>query len=126
MIDSIEINRLFKSIYNKDSRVFRAPGRVNLIGEHTDYNDGFVMPVAIDFHTWVAASLRHDRKIKVYSENLSSNIEIDLDCRPPQPSKTWIDYIQGVAITLERAGFRLNGADMLISSEVPIGAGLSS
>lgn len=106
--------------------MFRAPGRVNLIGEHTDYNDGFVMPVAIDFSTWVAAAARPDRVLAVHSENFSETREFPLDDSGPQRQNDWSDYVRGVAIILERAGHRLRGANLLIRGAVPIGAGLSS
>jgi galactokinase len=108
------------------ARTFRAPGRVNLIGEHTDYNEGFVMPVAIGFSTFVTISARTDRKLSLVSENFSAEAEFDLDDPAPAPSGDWTDYPRGVAITLESAGYRLTGATLLIRGEVPIGAGLSS
>ncbi len=106
--------------------VYRAPGRVNLIGEHTDYNDGFAMPAAIEFYCWVAVGAREDRKLSIYSEEFSAAAEADLSSAALQPSKTWSDYPVGVALQLEQAGFRLRGANLLIESEVPMGAGLSS
>lgn len=115
----------FKEMYGREPRVFRAPGRVNLIGEHTDYNDGFVLPAAIGFATSVAAAKRDDRTIRVASLNFdggsSFNLD-DTDCR----LEGWARYVQGVALILEREGFHLSGADLLISSDIPIGAGLSS
>jgi galactokinase len=107
-------------------RVFRAPGRVNLIGEHTDYNDGFVMPAAIDFSTRVAIQPRTDRIISAFSENFSESVEFDLDDPEPKPVGHWSDYVRGIAVTLEQAGHRLQGASIHIRGEVPIGAGLSS
>lgn len=107
-------------------RVFRAPGRVNLIGEHTDYNDGFVMPAAIDFSTWVTIQPREDRIISAFSENFSESVEFDLDDPEPKPVGHWSDYVRGIAVTLEQAGHRLQGASIHIRGEVPIGAGLSS
>jgi galactokinase len=116
----------FRARFGEDPRVFRAPGRVNLIGEHTDYNDGFAMPAAIEFYCWVAVGPRQDRKLNIYSEEFSATAEADLDSVAQQPSKTWSDYPVGVALQLERAGFKLRGANLLIESEVPMGAGLSS
>jgi len=108
-------------------RTFRAPGRVNLIGEHTDYNEGFVMPAAIGFSTFVTVSPRDDdRKVSLFSENLSDEVEFDLDDPNLQATGHWSDYPKGVAVTLERAGYRLKGAKLRIRSEVPIGSGLSS
>jgi len=115
----------FKNRYGRVARIYRAPGRVNLIGEHTDYNEGFVMPAAIDLSTWVAVAPRSDRKICVYSENLSEAREVLLD-GGPTPGSHWSDYVFGVAAVLEQSGHRLSGADLLVHSEVPIGAGLSS
>jgi len=108
------------------SRMFRAPGRVNLIGEHTDYNDGFVMPAAIGFSTWVTSAPRDDRTVSVFSENFSEKIEFSLDDQDPRAQGHWSDYVKGVAITLERAEHRLRGAELRIRGEVPIGSGLSS
>ena len=116
----------FRARFGGTPRIYRAPGRVNLIGEHTDYNDGFAMPAAIEFYCWVAASAREDRRLIIYSEEFSAAAEADLSSGALQPSKTWSDYPVGVALQLEQAGFRVRGANLLIESEVPIGAGLSS
>jgi len=107
------------------TRIYRAPGRVNLIGEHTDYNDGFVMPVAIDRGTTASMTPRADRRI-VARSGRSATLTIDLEDAQPRASGNWIEYIRGVAATLERAGYRLEGADLEIESDVPTGAGLSS
>jgi galactokinase len=116
----------YLSRYGRPARIFRAPGRVNLIGEHTDYNDGFVMPAAIDFYTWVAFAPREDRKLVAYSENVAEVADFDLDEPSPRPRHHWSDYVFGVAVILEQAGERLRGADLLILGDVPLGAGLSS
>jgi galactokinase len=108
------------------ARTFRAPGRVNLIGEHTDYNDGFVMPVAIELAASVEASPRSDARLVIYSENYSEGREFDLDDPEPRAQGLWTDYVLGVAVTLKRAGHRIAGANLRIRSDVPIGAGLSS
>ncbi|HLH08693.1 MAG TPA: galactokinase [Terriglobales bacterium] len=114
----------FEERFGATPRIFRAPGRVNLIGEHTDYNDGFVMPVAIQFSCWVAASARPDRKLVIHSENLNETATVNLaDARP---SRNWSDYVAGAAAIPDRSGYRLQGANLLIHSEVPMGAGLSS
>jgi galactokinase len=107
-------------------RTFRAPGRVNLIGEHTDYNDGFVMPAAIGFSTFVTVKPRDDRKLLVYSENFSEEVEFDLDEANPQARGHWSDYVHGVAVVLQQAGYTLSGATLRIRGKVPIGSGLSS
>jgi galactokinase len=116
----------FRERYGTNARVFRAPGRVNLIGEHTDYNEGFVMPVAIELNVWIAIAPRDDRKLLVHSENFSESAEIDLDDRDPRPRNQWIDYLQGVVMMLEKARHSLRGANMLICGAVSIGSGLSS
>lgn len=106
--------------------VYRAPGRVNLIGEHTDYNDGFVFPAAIDLYTQVTITARDDRKLLIHTESFSDDIEVDLDDPRPIACGHWSDYVLGVALMLERAGYRLKGAELDVRSTVPIGAGLSS
>lgn len=116
----------FRALFGTDARIYRAPGRVNLIGEHTDYNDGFVMPAAIGFATWVAAAPRSDRTLVIHSENFAERIEFDLDGAIPKARHHWSDYVCGIAVTLEQSGYKLRGANLLIRGEVPIGAGLSS
>src|SRR4030095_9816416 len=110
---------------NRNIRTFRAPGRVNLIGEHTDYNDGFVMPAAIDFYTWARVSPREDRQIPNRSENYDDEVEVDLDSNITRRGR-WSDYPVGVAVMLEKSGYQLHGARLEIRGEVPIGSGLSS
>src|SRR5215208_2033919 len=107
-------------------RTFRAPGRVNLIGEHTDYNDGFVMPAALDFSTWVRVSPLEQHHLHIYSENFNEEVEVDLDDPNLAARGHWSDYPIGVAVEMERAGHRLRGASLQIRGEVPIGSGLSS
>jgi galactokinase len=116
----------FAHRFGRVPTVSRAPGRVNLIGEHTDYNDGFVMPAALEFATLTAASRRPDRRLQVYSMIMDETREFDLDSPPEGPSGDWSDYVVGVALMLERTGFSLSGADLVVWSDVPIGAGLSS
>lgn len=115
-----------QTLINNSPHTFRAPGRVNLIGEHTDYNDGFVMPAAIDRSVYVRVWSREDRKLAIRSENFSDQVEFDLDEPNPQPRGHWSDYVVGVAVMLERAGHRLRGAHLHIRGEVPLGSGLSS
>jgi galactokinase len=116
----------FRARFDGVPRVYRAPGRVNLIGEHTDYNDGFAMPAAIEFYCWVAVGAREDRILKLYSEEFSAAAEADLSSTTISPTKSWSDYPVGVALELQKAGFRVRGANVFIESEVPMGAGLSS
>src|SRR3984893_2321069 len=121
-----ELLTSFKSRFGTRASVYRAPGRVNLIGEHTDYNQGFVLPAAIGFSCWVAIAARDDRKLGLYSENFQEFEEADLDDLKIHATGKWTDYPLGVAWALEQAGYRLSGADLYILGEVPLGAGLSS
>jgi len=116
----------FREIFGTETRIFRAPGRVNLIGEHTDYNDGFVMPAAIGFYTWVAAARRSDNTVEAYSDHFDEKIALSLDSLAGPPRRHWSDFVRGVAATLQGAGHRLSGANLVIHGEVPLGAGLSS
>ncbi len=125
-MSATELVTEFEARFGGTPRLFRAPGRVNLIGEHTDYNDGFVMPAAIEFATWVAIGPRDDRRLVVHSANYAETREFDLDDLTPRAHNHWSDYVLGVAVTLERAGIRLRGGNLLIQGDVPIGAGLSS
>lgn len=116
----------FERVYAARPRVFRAPGRVNLIGEHTDYNDGFVMPAAVGFSTYVGIAPRPDRKLVLQSQEFPGCFEFDLDNLPQQRNQAWVDYVVGVATVLRRRGIRLEGANLLVNGNIPIGAGLSS
>jgi galactokinase len=116
----------FRQLYGKEPRLFSAPGRVNLIGEHTDYNEGFVLPMAADRRTYVAAASRDDRCFSVYSFNLEEDGQFELNKKISPPRKRWLAYIEGVARLLVEKGINLKGADIAISSELPMGAGLSS
>jgi galactokinase len=116
----------FKVRFGTAANIHRAPGRVNLIGEHTDYNDGFVLPAAIDFYCWAAVAPRRDRKLVIHSENFNETVEAGLDSLSPLEKKHWANYPLGVAWALAQAGKPLTGANLYISGEVPLGAGLSS
>jgi galactokinase len=116
----------FRSVFHGGAAVYRAPGRVNLIGEHTDYNDGFVLPAAIGFSCWTAIAPREDRKLVIHSENFGETAEGELGDLVPDPDSKWSNYPMGVAWALEESGKRLRGADVYISGDVPLGAGLSS
>ena len=105
--------------------VVRAPGRVNLIGEHTDYNDGFVLPLAIDRATWIALRPRPDRRVTVHALDFDASDTFDLDALTPQPG-SWADYVRGVAWALGQHGYLLGGWEGVMAGDVPIGAGLSS
>lgn len=106
----------------------QAPGRVNLIGEHTDYNDGFVLPCAINYQTVVAAAKRDDNRVRVVAIDYGNDTdEFDLTQDISfQPEKMWANYIRGVVKCLLGSGFQLGGVDIAVSGNVPQGAGLSS
>ncbi len=116
----------FQKLYGQQARIFRAPGRVNLIGEHTDYNEGFVMPVAMDLYTWVAAAARKDARVLVHSQNLREHAEMDLQHLNLHVHRHWSAYVLGVAASLRLSGADIGGANLLVEGKVPMGAGLSS
>ena len=120
------VARMFRQNYGSPIGVFRAPGRVNLIGEHTDYNDGFVMPAALGFSTYVAAGARDDRSISALSLDFEETATFDLDDPGSGPTGHWSDYVRGVAAVIRASGVQLSAANLVIKSDVPIGAGLSS
>jgi galactokinase len=107
-------------------RFFYAPGRVNLIGEHTDYNEGFVLPIAIGMGTMVVGVSRPDRHICVHSLNENETVAFSLDAQTARPPGHWLNYVEGVARSLEERGYHLRGANLLIESNIPVGSGLSS
>jgi galactokinase len=115
----------FSALFGGTPRVYRAPGRVNLIGEHTDYNDGFVLPAALELSAWVAATPRTDGRLVVQSDTVSERREWNLEPEP-RPGGGWGDYVLGVAVMLRREGHADGGATLLVASDVPLGAGLSS
>jgi galactokinase len=115
----------FSSHFNaKPTFIVRAPGRVNLIGEHTDYNDGFVLPMAIDRAIWLALRPRSDDKIRIISLDLKTESAFELHSLTRGDG--WIEYAKGVANELRKAGYQLNGFEAIMTGDVPRGAGLSS
>lgn len=125
-MDLLKFSHTFAALLGQAPRIFSAPGRVNLIGEHTDYGDGFVLPLAIDRRTYVGVCARFDRRISVRSLDFSDAYTFSLD-GPAQPRRgNWSDYCEGMARLLESEGHPLRGASLLIGSDVPSGAGLSS
>ena len=106
--------------------VWSAPGRVNLIGEHTDYNQGLCLPMALPHRTSVAARLRADRTVRVWSVQSGELVTVDLDDVAPGAPSGWAAYVVGVFWALEQAGHRVAGADLAVDGRVPLGAGLSS
>ena len=118
----------FTRMFHRDPGVVvSAPGRVNLIGEHTDYNGGYVLPMAIPQRTWVAVSHGRDHQARAASRNLGGGDRIrEFTVGGEVPTKSWIDYVQGVTQALRRDHHALRGFDLAIVSDVPLGSGLSS
>jgi len=123
LIDKIEIT--FKKLYNVKPVIVRSPGRINLIGEHTDYNDGFVFPAAIDKEIILAIAANTDNKIRLHAIDENDFLEIDDDQVKPS-DKRWANYLLGVVDVLEKKGFNISGFDCVFGGNIPLGAGLSS
>jgi len=126
MHDPEALRSLHVSRFKAEPEIFAAPGRVNLIGEHTDYAEGFVMPAAIDFATLAAISPRTDGKIVVYSENFQEECTFEAAALPAEPSEHWSDYPLGVIAILAGEGHRMTGFSLSLYGDVPLGSGLSS
>ena len=118
------LKKIFKEKYSDEPLIVRSPGRVNIIGEHTDYNEGFVLPAAIDKAIYVAVSKRSDERIHLYSIDYHQSFEVEL--QDIQPTKNWATYILGVVHQLVERGHEVVGFNLAIDGDVPIGAGLSS
>lgn len=119
------LKQSFKSYFNSESEIIvRAPGRVNLIGEHTDYNDGFVLPMAIDHAVWLALRPRDDKTVRLFSLDLEADSAFELDSLTK--GSDWIEYPKSIAYELLKAGYELKGFDAVMTGDVPRGAGLSS
>jgi galactokinase len=122
------INRFRQQFQSTETpTLYRAPGRVNLIGEHTDYNLGFVFPIALEMACYIAIAPASHGKLRMYSRDFDKEFAIPVaDIPHAQASKQWSDYVVGVAQELVKAGMPVAACDMLIASEVPVGSGLSS
>jgi galactokinase len=119
------VKNRYQELFSEQPLVVRSPGRVNIIGEHTDYNEGFVLPAAIDKAAYVAIGRRDDDAIHLYAEELDERFESSLSTLAPS-DKGWPNYILGVADQFLKSGHQINGFNMVLSGDVPIGAGLSS
>ena len=117
----------FAKLYGTEpTRWFRAPGRVDLMGSHTDYNDGWVATMTVDRDTWLAIRPRADRRVRIATLNLSGSADFSLDAVEADPEVPWTDYVRGAAKVLSDEGVALAGFDGLLHSTVPFGSGLSS
>lgn len=119
------LKNTFKKLFNAEPILVRSPGRINIIGEHTDYNGGFVMPAAIDKAIYVAISKREDDEIHLFSESYQQ-FDISSINSLKKSENSWANYILGVADQLKERGHRLGGFNFYIDGDVPLGAGLSS
>lgn len=127
-----DLNKLWK-IFNEKytdtglvKGAFSAPGRVNLIGEHTDYNEGFVLPIAIGKKIIMLGQLRNDRLIQVFDLGYKTKIKFSLDSLTPLKKDTWANYLMGVMDEIQKAGYPLQGVNLVFTSNIPQRAGLSS
>ncbi len=119
----VEIHR---ARFDADGEAYQAPGRVNLIGEHTDTSEGFVMPAALDLRTTSVLSPRADTVVNIFSVNFDEQVSLDLQHLPPRPRGHWSDYPASVLWTLGQRGIHFGGFDLTLSGTVPVGSGLSS
>lgn len=126
MKDPATLRALHLGRYHSDPAIYAAPGRVNLIGEHTDYAEGFVMPAAIDFATLAAISPRSDGQVVLYAENFAEQRSFPADSLPAQPTGHWSDYPLGVFAILAGEGYTIPPLSLSLWGDVPLGSGLSS
>jgi len=125
----VDVERLkadFSALYAAPAQLFSAPGRVNLIGEHTDYNEGFVLPMAIERRTYVAGASNGSALVRVKSRTVGQAFEFDLERPGPKRRGSWLDYVEGTARALMDRGLPVVGCDLLVDSDVPTGAGVSA
>ena len=120
----VSIHKKYKELFGDEPLLVRSPGRVNIIGEHTDYNEGFVLPAAIDKAIYVAVGKRTDEEIHLYAVDFTESYSVSIT--DLQPTKTWVTYILGVADQLIKRGHNIGGFNLVIDGDVPLGAGLSS
>ncbi|MEI7832431.1 MAG: galactokinase [bacterium] len=126
-MDTAEFRRRVTPILGEKFRVFRAPGRVNIIGEHTDYNDGFVLPAAIDREILMAVRPTGSRQVILHSLDYNDAVStFSLDEIGIDSENTWSNYLRGVCYVLEDAGYHLRGLEVVFAGDIPLGAGLSS
>lgn len=121
-----KIKKIFGARFGTNPLVVRSPGRVNIIGEHTDYNDGFVLPAAIDKAAYAAVTLRDDDEIHLFAQDLNETFTIRIDELKPIGDASWPNFILGAAAQFQKKGVQLKGFNLVLASDVPIGAGLSS
>ncbi len=121
-----KIKKIFVTRFGTNPLVVRSPGRVNIIGEHTDYNDGFVLPAAIDKAAYAAVTLRDDKEIHLFAQDLNEAFTIRIDELKPIADVSWPNFILGAAAQFQKRGIEWKGFNLVLASDIPIGAGLSS
>jgi len=121
-----ELKKVFQQNFQTEPLIVRSPGRINIIGEHTDYNEGFVLPAAIDKAAYIAISLRDDDEIHLVAMDLNENFSVNLKDLKPVGDVSWPNYILGSAAQFLKRGIQLPGFNAVLTSDVPMGAGLSS
>ncbi len=119
------IKLAFIKHFNHEPIIVKSPGRINIIGEHTDYNEGYVLPAAINKAIYVAVSRRSDQEIHLYAASYAEKVESNV-CELKKSSKSWANYILGVADQLQKWDYNIGGFNLYIDGDVPLGAGLSS
>jgi galactokinase len=125
-MNSTELALRFKECFGSEPAIVTAPGRVNLIGEHTDYNDGFVMPAAIDLSVHIAIAAHADRRLVLQSAQFPGDFTFNIDDLPSKKVGEWCDYVLGIALALRQPGHALRGANLMVDGTIPSGGGLSS
>lgn len=121
-----EVISRFKEKFSYTPLVFRSPGRINIIGEHTDYNGGFVLPAAINKEMYFAIAHNTAQKFRFYANDLNEYAEFDCEKISRQTSKLWTNYLLGILAQLEKIGIYISGVDVVVGGTIPIGAGISS
>jgi len=121
-----ELKKVFQQNFQTEPLIVRSPGRINIIGEHTDYNEGFVLPAAIDKAAYIAISLRDDDEIHLVAMDLNENFSVNLKDLKPVGDVSWPNYILGSAAQFLKRGIQLPGFNAVLTSDIPMGAGLSS
>ncbi|HEY0751524.1 MAG TPA: galactokinase family protein, partial [Chitinophagaceae bacterium] len=113
-----QIIKQYQQLFKEESLIVRSPGRVNIIGEHTDYNEGFVLPASIDKAIYIAIGKREDDKIVLYSKEFSENHEVHLEDLKPSEEFQWANYVLGVPNELLTRGFKIGGFNLVLDGDI--------
>src|ERR1044072_6196188 len=115
------LQQVFRDRFQKEPLIIGAPGRVNLIGEHTDYNNGFVLPGAVDKKIYIAIAPNGTNTVNVFASQFNESYSFSLDITGPQ--KGWMNYLLGVSYHIQQQGKKIGGVDLVIDGDIPVGAG---